>query len=152
MATHSSILAWKFRGQTSLVGYSPWGGKELDVTEWMSTRYQVPFLWGPTVLLSQFQKMVFFISCTVYFSSAVGNRDTKANETWSLPTRDLKLIKVLLKQKYYWKQWHIKLPSIPSCCRLSSLVFMSLKTTTTTYLLDTEIIFSGSCLPAVGGL
>ena len=27
MATHSSILAWMFHGQRSLVGYSPWGGK-----------------------------------------------------------------------------------------------------------------------------
>ena len=25
MATHSSILAWKIRGQKSPVGYSPWG-------------------------------------------------------------------------------------------------------------------------------
>ena len=24
MATHSSILAWRFHGQRSLVGYSPW--------------------------------------------------------------------------------------------------------------------------------
>ena len=24
IATHSSILAWKFHGQRSLVGYSPW--------------------------------------------------------------------------------------------------------------------------------
>jgi len=32
MATHSSILAWKSRGQRSLMGYSPWGLKELDVT------------------------------------------------------------------------------------------------------------------------
>ena len=29
MATHSSILAWKFHGQRSLVDYSPWGQKEL---------------------------------------------------------------------------------------------------------------------------
>ena len=28
MATHSSILAWKI-----LVGYSPWGHKESDMTE-----------------------------------------------------------------------------------------------------------------------
>ena len=28
MATHSSILAWKI-----LAGYSPWGHKELDMTE-----------------------------------------------------------------------------------------------------------------------
>ena len=33
MATHSSILAKKFHGQRSLVGYSPWGHKELNTTE-----------------------------------------------------------------------------------------------------------------------
>ena len=33
MATHSSILAGQSHGQRSLVGHSPWGGKELDVTE-----------------------------------------------------------------------------------------------------------------------
>ena len=33
MATHSSILAGKSQGQRSLVGYSPWGCKELDTTE-----------------------------------------------------------------------------------------------------------------------
>ena len=33
MATRSSILAWRFHGQMSLVGYSPWGWKELDMTE-----------------------------------------------------------------------------------------------------------------------
>ena len=33
MALHSSILAWEIRGQRSLGGYSPWGHKELDMTE-----------------------------------------------------------------------------------------------------------------------
>ena len=33
MATHSNILAWESHGQRSLVGYSPWGHKELDMTE-----------------------------------------------------------------------------------------------------------------------
>ena len=40
MATHSSILAWrpvllpgKPHVQRSLVDYSPWGSKELDMTE-----------------------------------------------------------------------------------------------------------------------
>ena len=33
MATHSSILAWKIPGQRNLVGYSPWGHKELDTTK-----------------------------------------------------------------------------------------------------------------------
>ena len=33
MATYSSILAGKSHGQRSLVGYSPWSGKESDLTE-----------------------------------------------------------------------------------------------------------------------
>ena len=33
MATHSSVLAGEFYGQRSLAGYSPWGRKELDMTE-----------------------------------------------------------------------------------------------------------------------
>ena len=34
MATHSSILAWKI--PCRLAGYSLWGHKELDMTEWLS--------------------------------------------------------------------------------------------------------------------
>ena len=33
VAAHSSTLAWKSHGQRSLVGYSPWGCKESDMTE-----------------------------------------------------------------------------------------------------------------------
>ena len=33
MATHSSILAWKIPWTEEPVGYSPWGRKELDMTE-----------------------------------------------------------------------------------------------------------------------
>ena len=34
MAPHSSILAWRISWtERSLVGYSPWGLKELDTTE-----------------------------------------------------------------------------------------------------------------------
>ena len=33
MATHSSFVPGKSHGQRSLVGYSPWGHKELDMTE-----------------------------------------------------------------------------------------------------------------------
>ena len=32
-ATHSSILAWRIPWTESLVGYSPWGHKESDMTE-----------------------------------------------------------------------------------------------------------------------
>ena len=33
MVTHSSILAWKLPWTEEPVGYSPWGPKELDITE-----------------------------------------------------------------------------------------------------------------------
>ena len=36
MATHSSILAWKTRGQKSLASYSPWGHKESDTAMWLN--------------------------------------------------------------------------------------------------------------------
>ena len=37
MATHSIFLLGKSHGQRSLVGYSPWGYKESDMTKWLST-------------------------------------------------------------------------------------------------------------------
>ena len=38
MANPSSILVWSIPlGQRSLVGYSPWGHRESDTTEWLST-------------------------------------------------------------------------------------------------------------------
>ena len=46
MATHSSILAWRIP-QRRLVGYSPWGLKESDMTEQLT--------------LSQIQKCVIFV-------------------------------------------------------------------------------------------
>ena len=33
LAAHSSILVGKFHGQRSLMGYSPWGHKELETTK-----------------------------------------------------------------------------------------------------------------------
>ena len=39
MATHSSILAGEFHGQRSLLGYSPWGGKQSDNTELLTLSF-----------------------------------------------------------------------------------------------------------------
>ena len=36
MATHSHILAWKIPWTEEPGGYSSWGCKELDLTEWLS--------------------------------------------------------------------------------------------------------------------
>ena len=38
MAIHSRILAWRFHGQ-SLSGYSPWGLKELKMTEQLTLHF-----------------------------------------------------------------------------------------------------------------
>ena len=37
MATYSDFLSGESRGQRRLAGYSPWGRKELDTTEGLST-------------------------------------------------------------------------------------------------------------------
>ena len=38
MTTHSRILAWEIpRTEKSLAGYSPWGHKESEMTEQLST-------------------------------------------------------------------------------------------------------------------
>ena len=39
MAPHSSLLAWRipWTEETGLVGYSPWGRKELDATKQLCT-------------------------------------------------------------------------------------------------------------------
>ena len=44
MATHSSILAWRMPMESSLVGHSPWGCKELDMAERLSTAQHVSWL------------------------------------------------------------------------------------------------------------
>ena len=36
MATYSSILAWRIPRMRRLLGHSPWGHKELDMTEWLT--------------------------------------------------------------------------------------------------------------------
>ena len=41
MAPHSSTLAWKIHGQRSLVGWGPWGGEELDTTEWLPFHFSL---------------------------------------------------------------------------------------------------------------
>ena len=33
MTIYYGILAWEIYGERNLVGYSPWDGKELDMTE-----------------------------------------------------------------------------------------------------------------------
>ena len=43
MATHSSIIAWRFRGQRSMSGYGPGSCKGSDTTEQLSTLKKTTF-------------------------------------------------------------------------------------------------------------
>ena len=45
MATHSSILAWRMPWTEKLVGYSPWGRKESDMTE--AAQHTLLWSWAP---------------------------------------------------------------------------------------------------------
>ena len=39
MATHSNVLAWRIPWKRSLADYSPWGHKESDMTQQLSTAH-----------------------------------------------------------------------------------------------------------------
>ena len=39
------FLSGKFHRQRSLVGYCPWGHRELDMTEWLSTHQWLTYAW-----------------------------------------------------------------------------------------------------------
>ena len=46
IATHSTILAWKFHEQMSLAGYGPWGRKEADTTDARVHGLVKPMIWA----------------------------------------------------------------------------------------------------------
>ena len=60
MATHSSILAWRIRGQRSLAGYSPLCHKELDATEELT--FPLSFHDINFILRSKSQFFQFFVN------------------------------------------------------------------------------------------
>ena len=78
----------EIRGQRSLAGYSPWGRKELDTTEWTSPRYQYLSSGNQQSCFHSFKRRLSFISVPIYFTLAVDSQDRKANETCSLLWRD----------------------------------------------------------------
>ena len=44
------FLPGKYHGQKSLVGYSPWGCKRVDMTEWQNNNNQLNKILGEVVL------------------------------------------------------------------------------------------------------
>ena len=65
MATHSNIFPGECHGQRSLAGCSPWGHRELDTTEWLSTHACTFICWWPSSL----------IPCLGFVNSATMNTD-----------------------------------------------------------------------------
>ena len=51
MATHSSFLPREFHGQRNLVGYSPWGHKESDTTEYLRLTFFLMFTFENDIAL-----------------------------------------------------------------------------------------------------
>ena len=71
MAAHASILAWRIYRQRSLVGYSPYGHKELNMTEHTHMQLLIYFLSLWICLLYVFHlwnQTVFILGYLVYFS------------------------------------------------------------------------------------
>ena len=59
MPIHSSILPGEFHGQRSLVGYSPWGHKESDTTEWLHLDFVPKYSHTPRYWVLGFQHVNF---------------------------------------------------------------------------------------------
>ena len=82
MATYSSILAGEFHGQRSLMGHSPWGCKELDMTKQLTHTHThtfcIHFHFSPSIfcfllILSVtywlFSKHIIYTPCVYVFCS-----------------------------------------------------------------------------------
>ena len=63
MATHSSVLAWRIRGQRSLAGYSPWDHIEFYMTKQLT-------------LFTQFHKLPRWLSGKESTCNAVDSQET----------------------------------------------------------------------------
>ena len=103
MAIHSGILAWRIHRQRSLVGYSPWGHKELDMTEQLTLsvlgemKMQKKCLDGPTLWWLQLNSL------------ATNGHPDQVLPSFALASPSL----------FYWPFCHFCIPC-PSLCPLYS--------------------------------
>ena len=78
MATHSSILAWEIHGKRNLVGYNPWGHKELDTTERI-TPANSEHLISSSLGVSLLFPFSFFILLARIFSTMLNRNDERGH-------------------------------------------------------------------------
>ena len=104
MAMYTSILPGEFYGQRSLVGYTPWGRKESDMTEQLTNVYPVPLEppshssrssehWAELPLLySSFPLAIYFTPGSVYIRGFPGGTSVKNLSASAGDVRDMGLI------------------------------------------------------------
>ena len=99
MVTHSSFLAWRIPWWRSLVGYSPWGCKELDMTE----TEQRPNYWSTLCFLA-----VLGLHYCAGFSLVVVSGDCSLVAVWGHLTAVASLV-AERGLKVAWAQalWHV---------------------------------------------
>ena len=90
---HSSILAWRIHGQRSLAGYSPWGHKESDMTEWLTHKHTSALLTLMIIVTAQLLEANHqqpLLLCGPVISTAVNKSSSMANfPTVNLACREI---------------------------------------------------------------
>ena len=71
ISAHSCILAWRITWQKSLVGYSPWGHRELDTTEQLTLS---PFFFPQKLGVAFADKVTFGLGLKASVSLREGTR------------------------------------------------------------------------------
>ena len=83
------FLPWESHGQRSLADYSPWGCKELDMTEWLSNNRYEEF---GLPLLTQEENAAFLLSTLNSFQGEL--KISSCSSTWFNPCRGRWLVPI----------------------------------------------------------
>ena len=63
------FLPGEFHEQRSLVGYSPWGHKESDMTEWLTLSISLLYFNSHYIIFNIFDRLVLLVSICLFFFS-----------------------------------------------------------------------------------
>jgi len=73
------------QGQRSLAGYSPWGHKELDMTEWVNTHNPLPYSSQHTLSDRQFIEWAFTTSSSILHLCSIYPAPRTPPTWWRIP-------------------------------------------------------------------
>ena len=97
------FLPGKSHGWRSLVGYSPWGRKESDTTEWLTLSFTLPRLFGFLLFQSQWWKILkvaLILLAIIQKENKLQTYNTRLPEETHQPLRIFKM-KWLITWKLY---------------------------------------------------